>query len=58
MKADGERSRTIVVPWLVVAAVCMLARNAGQLDWWVKERQQWLGRVRGPDGRQRWVKSR
>jgi hypothetical protein len=29
----------------------------GTLDWWVKERQQWLGRVRGPDGRQRWVKA-
>jgi hypothetical protein len=27
----------------------------GTLDWWVKERQQWLGRVRGPDGRQKWV---
>jgi hypothetical protein len=26
----------------------------GTLDLWVKERQQWLGRVRGPDGRQRW----
>ena len=21
--------------------------KAGQLDWWVKERQEWLGRVRG-----------
>jgi hypothetical protein len=29
----------------------------GQLDWWVKDRQQWLGRVRGKDGRQRWVKA-
>ena len=29
----------------------------GQLDWWVKERQQWLGRVRGKEGRQRWVKA-
>jgi hypothetical protein len=29
----------------------------GQLDWWVKERQQWWGRVRGQDGRQRWVKA-
>jgi hypothetical protein len=28
----------------------------GQLDWWVKERQRWWGRVRGKDGRQRWVK--
>jgi hypothetical protein len=27
----------------------------GTLDWWVKERQESLGRVRGPDGRQRWV---
>ena len=31
--------------------------KAGQLDWWVKERQQWLGRVRGKDGRQRWIKA-
>jgi hypothetical protein len=31
--------------------------KAGQLDWWVKERQQWLGRVRGPDGRQKWIKA-
>jgi hypothetical protein len=31
--------------------------SAGQLDWWVKERQQWLGRVRGADGRQRWIRA-
>jgi hypothetical protein len=30
--------------------------KAGQLDWWMKERQKWLGRVRGADGRQRWIK--
>jgi hypothetical protein len=29
--------------------------HAGTLDWWVKERQQWLGRVRGADVRQRWI---
>jgi len=29
----------------------------GTLDWWVKERQQWMGRVRGPDGRQRWIEA-
>jgi hypothetical protein len=29
----------------------------GQLDWWVKERRQWWGRVRGADGRQRWIKA-
>src|SRR5687767_15653103 len=31
--------------------------RAGQLDWWVKDRQEWWGRVRGADGRQRWVKA-
>jgi hypothetical protein len=31
--------------------------SAGQLDWWVKERQEWLGRVRGADGRQRWIRA-
>jgi hypothetical protein len=29
--------------------------RAGRLDWFVKERQEWLGRVRGADGRQRWI---
>ena len=29
----------------------------GQLDWWVKERQEWFGRVRGKDGKQRWIKA-
>ena len=31
--------------------------SAGQLDWWVKERREWLGRVRGADGRQRWIRA-
>jgi hypothetical protein len=31
--------------------------RAGQLDWWVKERQEWWGRVRGADGRQRWIRA-
>ena len=31
--------------------------HGGTLDWWVKDRMEWLGRVRGPDGRQRWVKA-
>jgi hypothetical protein len=31
--------------------------KAGQLDWWVKERQQWSGRVCGADGRQRWIRA-
>ena len=29
--------------------------EAGQLDWWVKERQDWWGRVPNADGRQRWI---
>ena len=24
---------------------------------WVKERQEWLGRVGGADGRQRWIRA-
>jgi hypothetical protein len=31
--------------------------KAGQLDWWVKERQEWFGRVRGADGRRRWIRA-
>ena len=31
--------------------------RAGLLDWWVKERQEWLGRVRGADGKQRWIRA-
>ena len=31
--------------------------KAGRLDWWVKDRQEWFGRVRGADGRQRWVRA-
>ena len=30
---------------------------AGALDWWVKERHEWFGRVRGPGGRQKWIKA-
>jgi hypothetical protein len=31
--------------------------KGGQLDWWVKDRQEWWGRVRGAEGRQRWIKA-
>ena len=30
--------------------------KAGQLDWWVKERQEWWGRARGAGGRQQWIR--
>jgi hypothetical protein len=29
----------------------------GKLDWWVKERQEWFGRVRDPEGRQKWIRA-
>jgi len=34
--------------------------HAGQLDRWMKERRprlEWFGRVRGKDGRQRWIRA-
>jgi hypothetical protein len=31
--------------------------KAGQLDWWVKERQEWWSRVRGANGRQQWIRA-
>jgi hypothetical protein len=29
----------------------------GTLDWWVKERRKWFGRIRGKDERQRWIRA-
>jgi len=51
----GETDRREVDPPIDVEVATWSA--AGTLDWWVKERQQWLGRVRGPDCRQRWIKA-
>ncbi len=31
--------------------------RAGQIHYWVKERLDWFGRVRGADGRQRWIRA-
>ena len=31
--------------------------KAGQLDWWVKERQEWWGSGTRQDGRQRWIRA-
>jgi hypothetical protein len=30
---------------------------AGELDYWVRERAEWWGRVRGPDGHHVWIKA-
>jgi hypothetical protein len=51
----GEANRREVDPPVEVEAATWSA--GGQLDWWVKERREWFGRVRGPDGRQKWVKA-
>jgi hypothetical protein len=51
--ADADQRE--VNPPIEVEAATWAA--AGQLDWWVRERKEWFGRVRGPDGRQRWIKA-
>ena len=48
--------RRVVDPPIQVDAATW--SKAGRLDYWVKERQQWFGRVRGADDRQRWIKAR
>jgi hypothetical protein len=49
-----ETERREVDPLVQVEAATWSPR--GTLDWWVKERQEWWGRVRGLDGRQRWIR--
>jgi hypothetical protein len=54
----GEADRCKVDPPIPVESATWSA--AGTLDWWVKEhrpRMEWYGRVRGSDGRQRWVRA-
>jgi hypothetical protein len=45
--------RREIDPSIAVEAATWSA--GGTLDWWVKERREWFGRVRGKDGRQRWI---
>jgi hypothetical protein len=51
----GEADRCEVDPPIEVESATWSAGS--QLDWWVKERQAWWGRVLGPDGRQRWIRA-
>jgi hypothetical protein len=54
----AEADRREVNPPIEVEAATWAP--GGQLDWWVKEqrpRTEWYGRVRGPDGRQRWIRA-
>jgi hypothetical protein len=46
--------RAVDPPIEVQAATWSLG---GQLDWWVKDRLEWFGRVRDADGRQRWIRA-
>ena len=52
-RAEGDR-REVDPPIQVETATWS---KAGQLDWWVKERQESFGRVRGADCRQRWFRA-
>jgi hypothetical protein len=51
----GEADRREVDPPIEVESATWSA--GGTLDWWVKERGHWLGRVLGPDRCQKWVKA-
>jgi len=51
----GEADRRAVDPPVEVQVATSSA--AGTLDWWIRERREWSGRVRGPNGRQRWIKA-
>jgi hypothetical protein len=51
--ADADR-REVDPPIQVETATWS---KAGQLDWWVRERREWWGRVRGADGRRRWIRA-
>ena len=50
-----EADRRDVDPPVEVEAATWWA--GGTLGWWVRERRVWIGRVRGPDRRQRWIKA-
>jgi hypothetical protein len=55
LKQRAEADRREVDPPIEVEIATW--SKAGQVDWWVRERREWWGRVRGANGRQRWVKA-
>ena len=52
-RTNAER-REVRPPVAVEAATW---HDAGHMDYWVKERGEWWGRVRGPDGHPTWVRA-
>ena len=52
-RAESER-REVNAPRPVASAT---RTAAGELDYWVLERSEWWGRVRGPDGHYVWIKA-
>ena len=52
-REESER-RQVSPPIQVESATWTVA---GELDYWVRERQEWWGRVRGPDGHHVWIKA-
>jgi hypothetical protein len=50
----SEADRRVVDPPVQVEVATW--SKAGHLDWWVRERREWWGRVRGADGKQRWIR--
>jgi hypothetical protein len=55
LQRRAEADRRAVDPPIEVQAAAW--SPGGQLDWFVKDRREWWGRVRGDDGRQRWVRA-
>ena len=54
----GDRHQTErreVQPPMAVESATWSA--AGELDYWVKERFEWWGRVRGPNGQPVWIRA-
>jgi hypothetical protein len=51
----AEAARREVDPPLPVETATW--SKTGQLDWSIKETGKWMGRVRGADGRQRWIRA-
>jgi hypothetical protein len=51
----SEADRREVNPPIEVESATWSA--GGTLDWGVKERREWWGRVRGADGRQKWIRA-